>query len=148
MNRLVLSTIVGIAASAAHATECPVPISPEPVPIMSAGAIGTTGQTSITATLSPRATRAVVNLTGFEVTILGGINGVVLTINGLIGGTITYYIPVDPAGNGTYNLNFPCPLTGIPKTNVVATLATIASGARFGEAALATHGFSRGIRPE
>ena len=77
-------------------------------------------RTSITATLSPRTTRAVVNLTGFEVTILGGINGVVLTINGLIGGTITYYIPV----------------------------ATIGSGARFGEAALAIHGFSSGIRPD
>jgi hypothetical protein len=140
MKRLVFSMIVGVMATVAHATECSVPTSPTVVTIKSAGATGS--NTTISATLKPHAAGASVNLTGFEVT--GGSTPTtslaVLTITGLVGGTITYMIPVAlNSGVISYAINFPCPLTGIVNTNVGATL-TPAVAPSF-TAALVIHGF-------
>ena len=140
MKRLVLSIIVSVMGTVARATECSVPTfppvvtivqtPPAAVTIMSAGATGSSGD--ISATLKPAASKGV-HLIGFEVTTLQ--SGLILTITGLTGGTITYLVPTTQNGT-SYAINFPCPLTGIVNTNVVATLTGVVSAT-----ALVTHGF-------
>jgi hypothetical protein len=140
MKRLVLSMIVSVMGTVAHATECSVPTfppvvtivqtPPAAVTIMSAGATGSSG--AISATLKPAARKGV-NLIGFEVT--SQQSGLTLTITGLAGGTITYLVPFTQTST-SYAINFPCPLTGIVNTNVVATLTGVVSAT-----ALVIHGF-------
>jgi hypothetical protein len=140
MKRIVISMIVGVMATvAAYATECPVPTSATTVTIKSAGATGSTSP--LIATLKP-ATGKTINLTGFEIT--GGLGGgqASLIIAGIVGGPITYILPLSISNSqffGTlpYAINFPCPLTGIADTNIVATL-TMTNPALY---SIAIHGF-------
>jgi hypothetical protein len=143
MKRLVIFMIVSaVATVVAHATECSVATfpavvtivqtPPTAVTIMSAGATGSSG--AISATLKPAASKGV-NLIGFEVT--SQQSGLTLTITGLAGGTITYMVPNTQTNPPNYfAINFPCPLTGVVNTNVVATLTGVISAT-----ALVIHGF-------
>jgi hypothetical protein len=115
MKRLVICMIVSVMAAAAHATECSVPASPGTVTIMSAGSTGS--NQIVTASLHPQRAGGVVNLIGFEVT-GGGIQSGTLTINGLVGGTLTYILP----NQVPFVIHFPCPLTGIVNTTVTANV--------------------------
>jgi hypothetical protein len=144
MKRIMILMIGGIFSLLAPPTianECPVPRGDVSSIIMSAGATGT-GTATLTATLKPRAAGTAVSLISFEVTgsvISGGFVGP-LTISGLVGGPISYNIPVAVNGlgaNAVLIINFPCPLTGVTKTNIVATLP-VSAGAIM---SLVIHGF-------
>jgi hypothetical protein len=134
-----VTLIVSLAAFSARATECSVPTSPGTEAIMSASASTTSGKltTTISATLKPKPAGGSLNLTGFEVTGESQVGPPVLTITGLVGGPITYIIPVNN-GQFPYAISFRCPLSSIANTNIVATLTSPSPGFT---AALVIHGF-------